>query len=433
MYQIVVSAAFLLVLPLVPVVWLVSEKRRANLLQRLGILTGLKKKSGVEKRIWIHALSVGEVRSALPLVTAVRQRLPHMQIVFTAATRTGFDTAHQLFCSPGAALVSQIAYFPFDLPWSVARIRHLIAPDLVCLVETDLWPGFLDAMHQNDIPVVLVNARLSRQSFNRYRRLGRISALFFSGLTHILVQTRQDHDRFWALGVSQDRLTLAGNIKFDQPILVLDEKQKTALRTWFGVQKTDKVWIAGSTHPGEEVILGAVYHQVRQAVPELKMIVAPRDPARSGQVADAMAREGTRPVLLSHTRQNPVNTPVMVLDCLGVLAGAYSVCDVAFIGGSLVPCGGHNPLEPAVFKKPIVFGPHMTDFLGIATLLLENKAACQVPDRDGLAQALQAFLLQPDLAGETGSRAFSVCCENTGAVDRTLDTLAGLGLVDAHE
>ncbi len=432
MYQMFVSAAFLLVLPVLPFIWLVSEKRRANLLQRLGIYTGLKKKSGSEKRIWIHALSVGEVRSAVPLITAVRQRLPHLQIVFTAATRTGFDTAQQLFCSPDEDLVSQIAYFPFDLPWSVARVRHLIAPDLVCLVETDLWPGFLYAMHQNDIPVVLINARLSRRSFNRYRRLGRISGLFFSGLTHVLVQTRQDQDRFRALGFSQDRLTMTGNIKFDQPILVVDEKQKAELRTWFDIQKTDKVWIAGSTHPGEEVILGAVYHQVRQAVPGLKLIVAPRDPARSRQVADAMALQGNRPALLSHTRQNPVNAAVMVLDCLGVLASAYAVCDVAFIGGSLVPCGGHNPLEPAVFKKPILFGPHMSDFSGIATLLLAHKAACRVPDRDGLVRALQDIFFQPDLAGKMGSRAFSVCCENTGAVDRTLDTMARLGLVDDH-
>ncbi len=432
LYHTLVSAGFVLMLPFLPLVWLVSEKRRANLLQRLGIKTGIQKKTGFQKRIWIHALSVGEVRSALPLVKAVRQRYPKMDIIFTTTTRTGFDTAQHLFCRPGHHLVSQIAYFPFDLPWAVERVRHLISPDLVCLVETDLWPGFLHSMLQNNIPVVLANARLSKKSFHQYRRLGRAGALFFSGLSHVLVQTGKDQDRFEALGFPKERLTLAGNIKFDQPLLVLDKKQETDLKTWFGIQKTDRLWIAGSTHPGEEGMLLAVFHQVQQAVPGLKLVVAPRDPARCRQVADALARQGHRPRLLSMTRDHPDKTPVMLLDCLGVLSSAYAVCDAAFIGGSLVPFGGHNPLEPAMFKKPILFGPHMDDFSGIVDLLLAQKAACQAADQDGLAQALQMLLTRPGLAADMGNRAFQVCEKNSGAVERTLDRFCLLGLEDSH-
>ncbi len=432
LYHTLVSAGFVLMLPFLPLVWLVSEKRRANLLQRLGIKTGIHKKTGFQKRIWIHALSVGEVRSALPLVKAVRQRYPKMDIVFTATTRTGFDTAQHLFCRPGHHLVSQIAYFPFDLPWAVERVRHLISPDLVCLVETDLWPGFLHSMQKNNIPVVLTNARLSKKSFYQYRRLGRAGALFFSGLSHVLVQTGEDQDRFEALGLSKENLTRAGNIKFDQPLLVLDKKQKADLRTWFGIQKTDRLWIAGSTHPGEESMLLAVFHQVHKAVPGLKLVVAPRDPARCRRVADAMARQGCRPRLLSTTRDHPDNTPVMLLDCLGVLSSAYGVCDAAFIGGSLVPFGGHNPLEPAMFKKPVLFGPHMDDFSGIAALLLTQKAACQVADQNDLAHALQMLLTRPGLAADMGNRAFEVCEKNSGAVDRTLDRFCLLGLEDSN-
>lgn len=432
LYHTLVSAGFVFVLPFLPFVWLASEKRRANLLQRLGIKTGIQKKTGFQKRIWIHALSVGEVRSALPLVIGVRQRYPKIQIIFTTTTRTGFDTAQHLFCKPGDTMVSRVAYFPFDLPWAVARIRHLISPDLVCLVETDLWPGFLHSMLQNNIPVVLTNARLSKKSFNRYHRLGRAGALFFSGLSHVLAQTREDRDRFEDLGLPNERLTLAGNIKFDQPILVLDQTQKAALKAWFGIQKTDKLWIAGSTHPGEESILLGVFQQVQQTVPGLKLVVAPRDPSRCAQVADAMARQGCRPGLLSMTRHQPDDTPVMLLDCLGVLSSAYAVCDAAFIGGSLVAFGGHNPLEPAMFKKPVVFGPYMDDFSGIVELLLARKAACQVADRDGLVLALKRLLTRPGLAADMGNRAFQVCEKNAGAVDRTLDRLALLGLGDGN-
>jgi 3-deoxy-D-manno-octulosonic-acid transferase len=431
-YHTLVSVGCILVLPVLPVVWLMSKKRRANLLQRMGIKTGIKRKTGSQQRVWIHALSVGEVRSALPLITGVKNRYPDMQIIFTASTRTGFNTARALFHNSENPLVCQIAYFPFDLPWAVARITRLIAPDLVCLVETDLWPGFLDAMVKKDIPVVLVNTRLSVRSFHRYRLLGPLTTLFFSKLAHVLVQTRQDMDRFNALGVPKERLTLAGNIKFDQPLLVVTKEQKKAFRAWFGISGNEKLLLAGSTHPGEEIMLLSVFQQVRQKVPGLKLMIAPRDPARCRQVAKELAEHGCAPVFLSQTRTRPENAQVMLMDCLGVLTPAYSVCDAAFIGGSLVPCGGHNPLEPAMFKKPVLFGPHMDDFSGVVDLLLAHNAACQVMDQGGLSRAVERLLIRPALAADMGNLAFTVFQQNAGAVDRTLDTLAGLGLVDTH-
>jgi 3-deoxy-D-manno-octulosonic-acid transferase len=474
-YHILVSIGFVLVLPVLPVVWLVSKKRRANLLQRMGMFTGIKK-TGFRKPVWIHALSVGEVQSALPLVIGIRNRCPETPIVFTAATRTGLDTARALFCRPENPLVARIAYFPFDLPWAVARIRRLISPGLVCLVETDLWPGFVHAMARKQIPVVLVNARLSARSFKGYRRLGPLAGLFFSKLTHVLAQTRQDLERFNALGVSGDCLTLAGNIKFDQPLRQVDPAEQAALRHWFGLSGDDRLWLAGSTHTGEERLVFSVFQQVRNHVPGLKLIIAPRDPGRCRQVAKELAKQGGSPVFLSQIRdrlndptgsgqdhpggpgqdhptgpgQNPPagpgpasqnnpsaedvpeTGPVMLLDCLGVLASAYAVCDVAFVGGSLVPCGGHNPLEPAMFKKPMVLGPHMDDFSEIAALLLARNAACQATDANSLALALKTLLTRPDHALGMGARAFSVFKANAGAVDRTLDCLAGLGLGDGH-
>ncbi|MCF8090998.1 MAG: 3-deoxy-D-manno-octulosonic acid transferase [Desulfotignum sp.] len=431
-YHILVFLGFILVLPMLPFVWLISEKRRANLLQRMGIHTGIKRKRGSQKRIWIHALSVGEVKSSLPLVTGVKNRYPKTEIIFTASTRTGFDTAQTLFCGSAPPLVSQIAYFPFDLPWAVAKIRRLIEPDLVCLVETDLWPGFLHSMVENNIPVVLANARLSKKSFNRYRRLGPLAALFFSGLTHVLVQTRQDLERFNALGVQKDRLILAGNIKFDQPLKQVDKKQQASLKHWFKIFENDRLWLAGSTHPEEEIMLLSVFRKVRQKVPGLKLMIAPRDPARCRHVAKELAGLGCSATLLSQTRNHPENAQVMLMDCLGVLATAYAVCDAAFIGGSLVPCGGHNPLEPAMFKKPVLFGPHMDDFSGVVSLLLAHNAACRITNEDTLARALENLLTRPDQATDMGNRAFAVFEQNAGAVNRTLERLAHPGLEEIN-
>jgi 3-deoxy-D-manno-octulosonic-acid transferase len=425
-YYALISAGFILMLPFLPLVWLLSVKRRANLLQRLGWCTGIQKRSGSPKPIWIHALSVGEVTSALPLVLAVSRQFPEIPIVFTASTRTGYDTAHALFCRTDSPLVSQIAYFPFDLPWAVARVRRQIDPAWVCLVETDLWPGFLHAMRRKNIPVVLVNARLSLRSFHGYRRLGPAKSLFFSTLTLVAVQTRQDLVRFNALGIPESRLTLAGNIKFDQPVAGLQEAEKKDLENWFHITDSDRLWIAGSTHPGEELILWQVFQQVRQKVPDLKLVLALRDPARSRQVAGEISQNGGAPVLLSGVRNQPQDAPVMLLDCLGVLAKAYAVCDVAFIGGSLVPSGGHNPLEPAVFGKPVLFGPHMEDFAEVAELLAARKGAVQVANAESLACHLMDLLTQPDRAAEMGHNAFSVLQENAGAVGRTLEVLSQL-------
>lgn len=425
-YHILITAVFILALPLLPFVWLVSKKRRANLIQRLGWCTGIKQRTGPRKPVWIHALSVGEVKSALPLVMAVHEHFPKTLIVFTVSTRTGYDTARTLFCRTESPLVSQLAYFPFDLPWAVARIRRRIDPAWVCLVETDLWPGFLHAMAQKKIPVILVNARLSRRAFDGYRRLGPATSLFFSRLTRVLVQTRRDMERFKSLGVPASRLAVAGNIKFDQPLESLSHSEKITLEKWFQITETHRLWIAGSTHPGEESLLWEVFQQVRKRVPGLKLLLAPRDPGRCTRVADEIFKKGGRPVLLSTTRNQPKDADVMLLDCLGVLAKAYAVCDVAFIGGSLVPFGGHNPLEPAMFEKPVLFGPHMEDFAEVADLLTARQGAVQVADAGSLTRHLTDLLTRPDRAADMGHHASAVFQENAGAVTRTLGVLSQL-------
>jgi 3-deoxy-D-manno-octulosonic-acid transferase len=425
-YHILSTLVFFLALPVFPLVYLGSEKRRANLLQRLGIYTRFKRKAPGTFRIWVHALSVGEVRSALPFVLALKKRKPRAQIIFTASTKTGFDTAQQLFCSDNDVSVT-LGYFPFDFWGAVLRVKNLIEPDLVCLIETDCWPGFLHQMKRQKVPVVLINARLSKRSLNGYLRMGWFSSLFFSALTHTMAQTPLDAQRFKRVGVQETCLSTMGNIKFDQRPLDLDKQGISALKERFGIRPRDRVWIAGSTHEGEETLLLAAFASAKKSMPNLKLILAPRDPKRSEKLMGQMSSH--HPVLFSQLKQNTGPHDLILIDSMGLLAISYAICDLAFIGGSLVPQGGHNPLEPAMFGKPVLFGPHMTDFLEVADLLVDEKGALRVETASQLQATLEGILGNPVLAEEMGGNSYRFFSKNAGAVARTIKKMEDLHLV----
>ncbi|MCP3941303.1 MAG: 3-deoxy-D-manno-octulosonic acid transferase [Desulfobacteraceae bacterium] len=420
---------FFLALPVFPLVYLLSKKRRANLFQRLGICTGFKRKKNTSFRIWVHALSVGEVRSALPFVQSLKKRKPGAQIIFTVSTKTGFDTAQQLFCSGNDCLVSQIGYFPLDFWVSVLRIYKHIEPDLVCLVETDYWPGFLYYMKQKKIPVVLINARLSMRSLKGYLKMGRFSSLFFSSLAHIMAQTPLDAQRFKKMGVPGTCLSIMGNIKFDQVPVDLGKPGISKLEARFGIQEGDRIWIAGSTHEGEENILLAVFASVKKNMPNLKLILAPRDPKRSEKLMEQIPSFPHHPVLFSQLKPGRSRHDIILIDQMGLLALTYAICDLAFIGGSLLPLGGHNPLEPAMFGKPVLFGPHMTDFLQIADLLVDEKGALRVETASQIQEKLEGILKNPALAEQMGKACYKVFLGNAGAVDRIITKLEELNFV----
>ncbi len=428
-YHILLTLFFFLALPVLPFLYLLSEKRRANLFQRLGFFTGFGKKSSKIFRIWIHALSVGEVRSSLPFVLSLKRRKPLAEIIFTASTKTGLETAQKLFCRASNPLVSQMGYFPFDIWFSILRITHLIDPDLVCLIETDYWPGFLYHMKQQNVPVVLINARLSKRSLKGYLRMGRFSSLFLSDLSHIMAQTSLDEQRFKSIGITQSRLSVMGNIKFDQEAGNMDDKGKTELKTKFNIQDQDLVWIAGSTHEGEESLLLDAFTSVKKKIPELKLILAPRDPKRSGKLIKQVPTQPCSSVLFSDLKPGMASQDIIFMDKMGILAESYAICDLAFIGGSLVPQGGHNPLEPAMFGKPILFGPHYTDFLQVSDLLVEENGACRVETGSEIEEKLEKILKNPSLAAQMGEACYRIFSDNQGAVARTIDKMEDLAFV----
>jgi 3-deoxy-D-manno-octulosonic-acid transferase len=430
LYNIIISVLFLSALPFLPFLYFFSGKKRANLLQRLGVFTGLKKKQGNEKRIWIHALSVGEVRSSGPFVTSFKKKYSDVGIVFTASTRTGFETARKLFDADTKKTVDFLGYFPFDLWFSVKRVSEIITPDAVCIVETDLWPNFLLFHAKKRIPVVLINARLSFGSLKGYQRFGRFSALFLSSFSKIMVQTETDAGRYESLGIDKKKLIVTGNIKFDQMPPQVDREKVSQIKKKFGFDDDKIILMAGSTHGGEEDILADLFWDLKKKSPNLVLMIAPRDPERCEKILPLFLDKKIPAVSMNQPGAKGSSEPqVVLIDKMGILAMLYAICDLAFVGGSMVKKGGHNPLEPAAFLKPVLFGPHMTDFFEVSKILTHSSGAMTVQTKEELKTAVLSIVNDKEKQKKMGARNYQVFKENSGAVERTITVLEQMNFV----
>ncbi|MDY0222555.1 MAG: 3-deoxy-D-manno-octulosonic acid transferase [Desulfobacterium sp.] len=430
-YNLILSGALFLALPVFPVLAVFSRKRRATMVQRFGLWTGIRRKKPHERRIWVHALSVGEVISAKPLLKGLQDK--GMTIVFTASTLTGFNMARTLFLNTRTPLVDQVALFPFDFFLSVNRVCSRIDPDRVVVVETDLWPNFLWYLNRRRVPVFLVNARLSLPSFRGYLRFKRIFGPIFSLFSMVLVQTGVDAGRFRELGVDQEKIKVCGNLKFDQEPPRVDPAQISQFRHCLGGGNGLILFLAGSTHPGEEQLLADLFLSVKPGCPSFSMVVAPRDPNRAEQIQELFSRQGLESRMLStlKNRERREKVDIVVVDAMGLLSRLYAACDIAFIGGSLGPFGGHNPLEAAAFSRPILFGPHMDDFFLVAQMLTDHGGAFTVSDRDDLIRRTSQLIHDPVLAQSTGALAADLFLKNRGAVDLTLSLIGCKGDVSS--
>lgn len=387
----------------------------------------LKKKHG--RRIWIHALSVGEVNSSLPFIAAFKKAYPQWEIIFTASTRTGYEIAAQQFSDKSEKPISHLLYFPFDIGFSIRKIAGLIVPDAVVLVETDLWPNFLYIMKTRKIPVILINARLSTRSLRGYQWYKRLGLPFYMWLTQVMTQSPLDYDRFKKLGMPEQTLCITGNIKFDRPAARPEDQFCAVYKKRLGIEKDALVLLAGSTHAGEEAVLLKVYTALKKKYPFLKMVIAPRDPSRSRALAASFLSSRVRAACLSHSSGGLHEDTVMFIDSLGLLSKLYALCDIAFIGGSLVPSGGHNPLEAAVYAKPVVFGPNVDDFLMIYNVLTRGGGAVRVRSEDHLQTTLDALLCDPGAREKMGRKSRAVFLQHHGAVGRILEKMESLNLV----
>ncbi len=358
-------------------------------------------------RFWVHALSVGEVRSAAPLVRALRQAAPGVQVVVSAATETGLEEA----AGVGADAVLP---FPFDLPWLVRRFLDQVRPARFFLVETDFWPNVLAAVRERRIPAYLVNGRISDRSLARYQRLAFLFRPLFASFVACVLQNEEDVERLATLGLDRDRLFAVGNLKYD----AAPAGEPPAVDLPPG-----RYVVAGSTHTGEDGMLLRCLERWRAVVPGLRLVIAPRHVERAGEIVALAGERG-----LAACRWPPPATggfDVLVVDVFGKLAGLYQQAEVAFVGGSLVARGGHNPIEAAVFGVPVLFGPHTEDFADITRHFLAAGAAVRVGGGEELCAEVSRLLADPALRQRIGRAGLALVRRHRAAARRVLAIVFG--------
>ena len=423
LYNIILTIGITVGIPLIIPIILLSEKRRKTFLQRLGVKrlpeNILFKR---DKPIWIHALSVGEVFSSVPLVMKLKERFKDKRIVFSASTKTGFEIANKLFKKN----VDSIFFFPFDLLFSVKYITGKIDPAIVIIVESDIWPNFLFEMKKRHVPVILINARLSKRSFKGYKRFSFIFNKLFLSFAKICTQSIEDARRFMLLGIPSNMISTTGNIKFDQPYDPVSEEEIELLKQSMHIyQPVKKILMAGSTHKGEESILIDAFSRIRKDFADTVLVVVPRNPERARSVLKLCKSAGFFSILMKDFENidKDEKFDVIIVDVIGILKRLYAIADVAFVGGSLVDLSGHNPLEPAAFSKPIIFGQHMSDFAHISQMLVDSGGAVQVENANSLYETIADILSDSDKARNMGEKAFRVFNANKGAVEKTLKVI----------
>jgi len=412
LYSAVLGVGLLAYLP----AFLVRRRRagyRRDLAQRLGRLgNGLPP----EPRCWVHAVSVGESAAAVPLVEGIRRRWPELGIVVSTITPTGARIVADRLA--GTAVHR---YFPLDLPGPVRRALRAARPRFFIAIETELWPNFLRALARGRIPAMIANGRISDRSFRRYHRVRWLMRRVLGDVSVFAMQSEEDARRIVALGAPRERVVVTGNLKSDlQPETA---EGGPRWRVLLGLGPGHRLWIAGSTHRGEEAIVLDAFLRVRARCPDLALLLAPRHPERAAEVEDLVRERGLPVARRSRLPQGGKPGAVVILDTVGELAELYALAEIVLVGGSLVPVGGHNVLEPAMRGKPVLFGPHMSNFREGAELLQRSGGGLVVKDGPGLEHEIGRLLEDRDLARRMGDAARDAFAGRQGAVGATLDLI----------
>ena len=399
-------------------VYLLRRKFHPGFQMRLGILP-----SGLElnKPIWIHAVSVGEVITVKNMIRELRATYPDKRFFISTVTPTGNKIAKSI-----AKETDFVSYCPLDLSFIVRSVVDRIKPSLFIIMETVIWPNLISCLYRKHIPIVLVNGRLSERSFKGYLSIKFFIKPILNKINLFCVQTPSDAERLLRLGVSKDRIRVTGNMKFDntdysdKKIIDYADKYRALLQ----LSKEEKLWVCGSTHPGEEEIILDVYGKLLGEFPQLRLLIAPRHPERAKEIEKIVSRNGCPSIFISSLYLKP-NThnlkPIFILDVIGELVYFYNIASIVFVGGSLIKKGGHNILEPASLGKPVIFGPYMFNFRDIASLFLENKACVIAHNKEELRVNIEDLLKNPDRSTELSLRAKAIILQNQGATTRNLE------------
>jgi 3-deoxy-D-manno-octulosonic-acid transferase len=424
LYSFLLTLGFILLLPRFVIDAFRSGKYVTGLGQRLGRLPQVS--SNNHTIVWLHCVSVGEARAAQSLVRALIDRFPATRLVVSTTTVTGQKVAHEIFGKQAAA----VFYFPIDWAWTVRRALRAIRPSVVLIMETELWPRLFSECRRKQIPVALVNGRISDKSFRRYRWIRSFIGPVLDDLTLAIMQSPDDAKRIRDLGVSEEKLRVSGNLKFDSAHVALDQDLTRELRERFTFDSGPLI-VAASTHAPEEELMLAAFKRARESHPDARLLIAPRHPERFQEVAGLLEKSGLR----WSRRSEPASTrdstsDVVMLDTIGELGAIYSLADLVFVGGSIARHGGHNVLEPAAQGVCTITGPYTQNFAWITNAMLNEEALVQLPESANLAEELSSIINQllsdEKRRREIGARARSVCQRNQGATEKTIEMISQL-------
>ena len=424
LYSVLVLAVAVIASP-----WFVYQALRykkyvASLGQRMGYLP-VSFNMDADESIWIHAVSVGEVLTARPLISDLKRRYPNLRMFLSTTTLAGQQLARR-----SVQDVDAVFYFPFDLGIFVRRTLDLVRPKLFIMMETEIWPNLLYECRQRGVKTAVVNGRLSARSFSRYRMIRGFMRRVLDHVDRFLVQSEESARRFIDIGADPARVVVTGSLKFDSLDLspnALQARSRDRVLRYFRVPSSRLVIVAGSTMKGEESAVLRAFRRVRTTTPNALLVIAPRHPERFGEVEELVRSEGWKTARRSDLAiDTEPRVDVVVLDTIGELATVYQIATVVFVGGSLVATGGHNVLEPAVFGKPIVFGPHMDNFAEIAEAFVSNGAGVQVAGDEQLDDTLTSLMSDPVRRARLGAAARALVEANRGAKEKSVIVLADL-------
>jgi 3-deoxy-D-manno-octulosonic-acid transferase len=400
----------------------ISRGRPPALGERFGFLSKEALTKAADRPvIWLHAVSVGESIAARPLLKALRSSYPDHTILVSNTTETGRGIAS------GFPEIDICIYFPFDFLPAVRRTLNLVRPAVVIIMETEIWPNFTREARRREIPVILANGRISDRSFSGYLRFSWFFRNALQLFSQLCMQTGVDSQRITAIGAPGDRVITTGNLKYDIPFRQICDDEKKKLRRQYAIPEDSTVITAASTHAGEEQYVISAYQELLKSNGDLFLVLVPRHPERSAEVAALLERSRIRfqkRTALKEAELLPKGT-VLLVDTVGEMMNLYALSDIAFVGGSLVPTGGHNLLEPASLGVACLFGPHMSNFREIAALVLKYGAGIQVETPQELAAACQDLIVNNDKRRLIGHNGLKMMADNGGATKRHMEIIAG--------
>ncbi|MFH1846395.1 MAG: 3-deoxy-D-manno-octulosonic acid transferase [Candidatus Omnitrophota bacterium] len=398
---------------------IIKSKGHKDFLQKFGFLPD--KVKNLKNPLWIHAVSVGEAVLAAKLAVEITSRFKDISIVVSTTTKTGNDMIKRM----GLDAVDAVFYYPLDLGPIVSLAVRTIKPSLYVMIETELWPNLLEEFYREKIPVILANGRISDKSFNNYKSIRFITRRILKCIDTFCVRTKEDEQRIIELGAPSDRIVVTGNMKFEERIP--NKEEAVFLRELAGFDDKDEVIVAGSTHYPEEALMLDIYKELKSKREKLKLILVPRHVDRTEKIRQDLEKKGLKCSLFSGCLEKKNcfsgTDEILLVDTIGHLKALYNIASVVFIGGSFVKKGGQNPIEAALWGKPVVFGPHMFNFKEIAAMFVKSGAAIQVKDVSELKKTLVELLDNPCKREEMARSAANVISMNSGAVKKTADVI----------